>query len=351
MIGFDIFSGVGGMSLGASMAGIDVKIALEKDEYAAETYRHNHKKTEMLNYDIQNLREIPPLLKKKKDNTILFGGPPCQGFSCSNQRTRNKRNEKNWLFKEFVRIADLWQPDWFVLENVSGILHTEKGFFLEQILDEFHKIGYTLSYALLNAADFGIPQKRERFFLVGSKHGITFKFPQKKKPKIVSVKEAIDDLPALSNGANFYELEYKTEAISDYAKNLRKKHKYSLCNYVTKNSDLVVKRYKHIPQGGNWEHIPKRLMLNYKDRSRCHNGIYFRLDENEPSSVIGNYRKNMLVHPTEDRGLSVREAARLQSFPDGFVFCGGVGFQQQQVGNAVPPLLAKAIFNQICGYR
>jgi DNA (cytosine-5)-methyltransferase 1 len=305
----------------------------------------------MLNEDIRNLREIPSLLKKTKETTILFGGPPCQGFSYSNQRTRNRNNEKNWLFKEFVRVTNLWQPDWFVLENVSGILHTEKGFFLEQILNEFHKIGYTLNHALLNAAEFGVPQKRERFFLVGSKHGIVFKFPQKEKPKTVSVKDAIGDLPVLNNGANFYELEYKTEAISAYAKKLRGKHKYSLCNYVTRNSNLVVKRYKHIPQGGNWEYIPKRLMSNYKDCSRCHDGIYFRLDENKPSSVIGNYRKNMLVHPTENRGLSVREAARLQSFPDRFVFRGSVGFQQQHVGNAVPPLLAEAVFSQICRYR
>jgi DNA (cytosine-5)-methyltransferase 1 len=347
MIGFDIFSGVGGMSLGASMASIDVKIALEKDKYAAETFLYNHKNIEMLNEDIQNLKEIPSLLKKTKDATILFGGPPCQGFSYSNQRTRNKSNEKNWLFREFVRVTNLWQPDWFVLENVSGILHTEKGFFLEQILNEFRKIGYTLNYELLNAVDFGVPQKRERFFLVGSRHGITFKFPQKESTSVVSVKDAIGDLPVLGNGANFDKLEYKTEVTSNYAKNLRKKRKYSLCNYVTKNSNLVIERYEHIPQGGNWENIPKRLMSNYKDSSRCHDGIYFRLDENKPSSVIGNYRKNMLIHPTEDRGLSVREAARLQSFPDSYVFKGGIGFQQQQVGNAVPPLLAKRVFKKI----
>jgi len=351
MVGFDIFSGAGGMSLGASSAGIDVKYALEKDKYAAETFLYNHKDVQMLNEDIKKICEIPPLLKKTKDTTILFGGPPCQGFSYSNQRTRNKNNEKNWLFKEFVRITNLWQPDWFVLENVSGILHTEKGFFLEQILNEFHKIGYTLNYMLLNAVDFGVPQNRERFFLVGSKHGITFKFPNKTNNTPVYVKDAICDLPVLDNGANFYKLNYKTEIASAYAKKLRNKRKYSLCNYVTKNSDLVIERYKHIPQGGNWENIPKRLMSNYKDCSRCHNGIYFRLDENKPSSVIGNYRKNMLIHPTENRGLSVREAARLQSFPDWFVFTGNVGFQQQQVGNAVPPLLAKAIFKQICRYR
>jgi DNA (cytosine-5)-methyltransferase 1 len=349
MIGVDIFSGVGGMSLGASMAGIDVKFAVEKDKYAAETFLANHRSVVMFNDDIQNLKEIP--VKKTKDATVLFGGPPCQGFSYSNQRTRNKNNEKNWLFKEFARITKLYQPDWFVLENVSGILHTEKGFFLEQILDEFHKIGYTLNYKMFNAVDFGVPQKRERFFLVGSKRGITFAFPEVKKQQKVTVKDAISDLPILCNGAAFHALEYKSEANSKYAKRLRGKSLFSLCNHVTKNSDLVIKRYSYIPQGGNWENIPEQLMSNYKDHSRCHDGIYYRLREDQPSVVIGNYRKNMLIHPTENRGLSVREAARIQSFPDWFVFKGTVGFQQQQVGNAVPPLLAKAIFSQIVNYQ
>jgi DNA (cytosine-5)-methyltransferase 1 len=349
MIGIDIFSGVGGMSLGATMAGIDVKIAIENDRHTAETFLTNHEGVAMINDDIQNFQNIP--LKKSRDTTILFGGPPCQGFSYSNQKTRNKSNSKNWLFKEFVRVTELWQPDWFVLENVSGILHTEKGFFLEQILNDFHRIGYTLSYKLCNAADFGVPQKRMRFFLVGSKHDVMFQFPEANLQTLVTVKEAIDDLPKLANGANFDQLKYKTEATSIYANTLRGSSKYSLCNHVTKNSNLVIERYKHIPQGGNWENIPSHLMSNYKDHSRCHDGIYFRLKENEPSVVIGNYRKNMLIHPTEDRGLSVREAARLQSFPDWFVFKGSVGFQQQQVGNAVPPLLAKAIFNKICSYH
>ncbi|MDR1896189.1 MAG: DNA cytosine methyltransferase [Prevotellaceae bacterium] len=349
MIGVDIFSGVGGMSLGASMAGVNVKFAVEKDKYAADTFLANHRGVVMFNEDIQNLHEIP--IKTSKDTTILFGGPPCQGFSYSNQRTRNKNNAKNWLFKEFARITKLWNPDWFVLENVSGILHTEKGFFLEQILDNFHKEGYTLNYKLCNATDFGVPQKRVRFFLVGSKHGIKFQFPEVTESNIITVKDAISDLPSLCNGADFYSLEYKTKPNSVYAKQLRGNSKTSLCNYVTRNSNLVVERYKHIPQGGNWENIPNNLMSNYKDHSRCHDGIYLRLKEDKPSSVIGNYRKNMLIHPTEDRGLSVREAARLQSFPDNFVFVGSVGFQQQQVGNAVPPLLSKAIFSQICSYQ
>lgn len=349
MIGVDLFSGVGGMSLGAIMAGIDVKFAIDNDRYAVETFLANHTGITMMNDNIQNLHKIP--LEKTTEATVLFGGPPCQGFSYSNQRTRNKANEKNWLFKEFVRITKLWQPDWFVLENVSGILHTEKGFFLERIMNEFQEIGYTLSYRLCNAIDFGIPQKRVRFFLVGSRHGITFEFPNSPKQRIVTVKDAISDLPSLCNGADFHSLEYKTKPNSAYAKQLRGNSSRSICNYVTRNSDIVIERYKHIHQGGNWRNIPHHLMSNYKDSSRCHDGIYLRLKENEPSVVIGNYRKNMLIHPTENRGLSVREAARLQSFPDWFIFKGSVGFQQQQVGNAVPPILAKAIFEQLLNYR
>lgn len=121
-------------------------------------------------------------------------------------------------------------------------------------------------------------------------------------------------------------------------------------NLVTKSSPEIIKRYRYVPQGGNWQNIPENLMNNYKDTTRCHTGIYHRLKEDEPSVVLGNFRKNMLIHPQQDRGLSVREAARLQSFPDWYEFVGSIGFQQQQVGNAVPPLLAKAVFTAIKEY-
>ena len=109
----------------------------------------------------------------------------------------------------------------------------------------------------------------------------------------------------------------------------------------------MIERYNHITKGGHWEDIPDRLMKTYADKTKCHTGIYHRLDEKKPSIVIGNFRKNMLIHPRQDRGLSVREAARLQSFPDQYEFKGSIGFQQQQVGNAVPPLLAKAVFQSV----
>lgn len=351
MIGVDLFSGAGGLSLGAEMAGVNIKYAVEYDTYAADTYAYNHTNTPIFRQDIRLLSELPSFLSDRYESKILMGGPPCQGFSLSNLKTRNKENENNWLFKEFVRITKLWMPDWIVLENVSGILKTENGFFWEQIVKEFEEIGYTVSFKLLCATDFGIPQKRQRVFLIGSLHGILYEFPEVKQDhSVVTVADAISDLPSLHNGDNFYKLEYKSCSISEYAKLLRGNSTFSTNNFVTKNTQQTIERYRHIPQGGNWENIPKELMMNYKDYTRCHTGIYHRLEANKPSTVIGNYRKNMLIHPWEDRGLSVREAARLQSFPDFFEFQGSIGFQQQQVGNAVPPLLAKAVFEKLLSY-
>lgn len=351
MIGIDLFSGAGGLSLGAQLAGIKIKMAVEKDKAAALTYANNHHDVLMLNDDICKMDHIPESLNVINEQRIIIGGPPCQGFSLSNVRTRNKENAKNWLFKEFLRVTELWLPDWFVLENVSGILKTSNGFFWQKIKQSFSALGYTLSENILCSYDFGIPQKRNRVFLVGNLHGIQYEFPSpNNKTKQTTVADALSDLPILISGASFDCLPYKCDAHSEYAIQLRGNSLYSYNNLVSANSTLILERYKHIPQGGNWENIPEELMSNYKDFSRCHTGIYHRLSMDEPSSVIGNYRKNMLIHPLEDRGLSVREAARIQSFPDNFIFHGTIGQQQQQVGNAVPPMLAKVVFEQLLSY-
>jgi len=344
MIGIELFSGVGGLALGAHWAGIKTKIAVENDFYATQTYAKNLTDTTVVIDDIKNIKEFK--IEKKKSK-ILFGGPPCQGYSSSNQKTRTINNPKNWLFKEFLRCTELIMPDWVVLENVKGFAELKKGIFLKEILRSLNKIGYTVNYKILNALDFGVPQKRERIFIVASLHGIAFDFPTSLNNKPVTVKEAISDLPLLSNGTSEYKLNYRTKSTSEYQTLMKGKKKKVLNNYVTRNSELVISRYKYIPQGGNWKNIPSELMSNYKDHNRCHHGIYRRLSDDKPSSVIGNYRKNMLIHPTQDRGLSVREAARLQSFPDWFEFMGPLMYQQQHVGNAVPPLLSKAVFNKI----
>jgi DNA (cytosine-5)-methyltransferase 1 len=345
MIGLEVFSGVGGMSLGASMAGIDVKMAIEIDPYAVQTYRHNHKNTQVLQSDIRAIKK-QHLPTKTKSPSILFGGPPCQGFSRSNLRTRSIHNPNNWLYYEFVRIAKLWKPDWVVLENVQGLENTENGLFLEEILSNLDDAGYKCNYKVLNAMHFGVPQNRERLFIVGNLTGESFAFPKGSaaKKNIVTVSHAISDLPILENGTKAEELPYHSDRCSNYAKMLRGRKSKCKNHLVSTNTPLVLKRYKHIPQGGNWANIPQHLMDTYADATRCHTGIYHRLNNNKPAVVIGNYRKNMLIHPTQDRGLSVREAARLQSFPDFFEFKGNLGNQQQHVGNAVPPFLAHAVF-------
>jgi len=348
MVGIDIFSGCGGMTTGATLAGIQVKYAVELDRNAALTYSENHSTSSMFNIDIRKFRtEI--LTLPKRQPLILFGGPPCQGFSQSNQKTRNKQNENNWLFQEFIRVSKELRPDWIVFENVGGFSESLEGFFFDETLNSFKKMGYETSPFLLDASNYNVPQNRKRVFIVCSLDGIKIKEPQKLTNKI-NVGEALFDLPEIDNGAKFTELPYSKKAHSTYAKTMRRGLKKSTNHFVTQNSEEIIERYKHVPQGGNWKNIPIKLMQNYKDVTRCHSGIYHRLDESRPSVVIGNYRKNMLIHPKENRGLSVREAARLQSFSDDYIFKGGLVDQQQQVGNAVPPHLARAIFSEIVNH-
>lgn len=337
----DIFSGAGGMSTGAIMSGIEVAVAVEYDKHAAETFKENHPSAEII---INDIREVK-LDKKYKNQFILFGGPPCQGFSTSNTKTRNNENKNNSLFYEYIRQVKELTPEWFVFENVEGITSFEKGTVISKLEKEFSLIGYNTKWKVLTASDYGVPQNRNRFFMIGNRLNIDFTFPEKHKKK-VTVKDAIEDLPTLNNGDLIEYAEYKNNT-NTYSQLMRGRLKKVSQNYVSKNKDYVLERYKHIKPGENWKAIPAKLMSNYKDTSNCHSGIYKRLNPNEPSVVIANYRKNMLIHPYENRGLSVREAARIQSFPDKFIFKGNLSFQQQQIGNAVPPLLAKAIFKQI----
>jgi DNA (cytosine-5)-methyltransferase 1 len=345
VLGIDLFCGAGGMSVGAEMSGVKVKFAVETDPYAAVTFRHNHPETTLIHKNIKDVEAKVCIKLDRDEPSVLFGGPPCQGFSTSNQKNRNTDNPNNWLFQEYFRIVQETTPDWVVFENVKGLIETESGYFLDEVLRGFKDKGYTTSSFILNSADYGVPQKRNRLFIIGSLHGINISPPQKNAGRPITVGEAFKDLPDLINGDTRDVAKYSSPAQSLYAESLRRDGLECWNNIVTNNAPYIIERYRHIPEGGNWENIPKKLMANYKDASRCHTGIYRRLKSDEPSVVIGNFRKNMLIHPWQDRGLSVREAARLQSFPDAFKFFGSIGFQQQQVGNAVPPLLAKTVFD------
>jgi DNA (cytosine-5)-methyltransferase 1 len=345
MHGIDLFAGAGGLSLGAKLAGIDVRFAFEKDAAACATYRKNHTNTECISYDLS--KRLPNLPQMAGRKLILFGGPPCQGFSTSNQKTRNSKNENNWLFKKFFRFVHSLSPRYFVLENVGGILQTEGGLFVTQIKKIADQLGYQTTILDLDAQHFGIPQRRRRVFIIGHKSNLRFDLKPFESIRVVTVRQAISDLPHLKVGSMDASLGYRGKSPSLYATSLRRNLTECDGHVVSQNASHVVERYKHVPEGGNWESIPKHMMTSYADASRCHTGIYRRLEWDKPSIVIGNFRKNMLIHPSENRGLSVREAARLQSFPDSYCFQGSIGKQQQQVGNAVPPLLAYAVFKSL----
>lgn len=347
MLGIDLFSGAGGMSVGATMAGVHVSHAVELDLHAAATFQLNHPETTLIQSDIRAITAEDFTQSQKRRPIVVFGGPPCQGFSISNQKNRDRQNSNNWLYTEYLRLVEEIQPDWIIFENVKGIIETEHGFFLDAILSGFREKGYTTSHFVLNSANFGVPQKRNRLFIIGSLHGITLSPPVALETPFISVKSAISDLPDLNNGDTPDLSPYADCPPSAYAQLMRGSLTECHNNIVTHNAPHIIQRYKHVPQGGNWANIPPSLMDNYTDVSRCHTGIYKRLRDDQPSVVIGNFRKNMLIHPWKDRGLSVREAARLQSIPDWFRFTGSIGFQQQQVGNLVPPLLAKAVFELI----
>jgi DNA (cytosine-5)-methyltransferase 1 len=341
MWGIDLFSGAGGMSVGAQWAGVDIAVAVEADQNAAATYALNHPKVKIIGRDIRSIENFSEI--RPPGECVLFGGPPCQGFSTSNQRTRGTANVNNWLFEEFLRAVKQTSPDWVIFENVGGMVVTEDAIFLRHVMNGLEALGYKVTKDVVNAANFGVAQRRSRLFIIGSKCGHE-NLPIATVDTPTTVRQAISDLPELENGANIEEARYKCLPPSEYAAGLRGSRQTTFNHCVSKNAENVIARYPHIPEGGNWQDIPADLMGNYRDRTRCHTGIYRRLKWDEPSVVIGNFRKNMLVHPSQNRGLSVREAARLQSFPDWYRFIGSIGFQQQQVGNAVPPLLAKAVF-------
>ena len=349
-LGVDIFSGAGGLSLGAVMAGLDIRFAVEKDRSAADTYIYNHPDTTMLCGDIHDIN--PQEHVNEDDHVfIVFGGPPCQGFSLSNTKTRNNENENNHLFTEFVRFVRDLNPEWFLFENVEGFVHFENGETLRAVEQCFRNLGYDVEPNVLVASDYGVPQHRNRFIMVGNRVGVHFEFPQRLET-VYTVDDAISDLPVLTNGQMDDVLPYRKsyDEIGPYAQQMRAHSDMSRQNYVSRNADYVIERYQFIKQGENWRSIPDSLMRNYANKNNCHSGIYKRLKADKPSVVISNYRKNMLIHPYQNRGLSVREAARLQSFPDDFIFKGSIMHIQQQIGNAVPPLLAKAVFEKILSY-
>ena len=371
----DIFCGPGGLSLGFALAEFDIVYSMDINPDALDTIRSNHAKIHKAkgegNYHCAEAKDIRAVESdeilqafKAKNFRIqgIIGGPPCRGFSSANTKTRNPENPYNSLYKDYIRLVKGLQPDFFMFENVIGLLSMAKGEIIEDIKRKLGgELGYIMDMAVLDASDYGVPQTRKRVIIIGVKpeklkpeYNGKIKFPEKTVDEAVTVQEALFDLPAAESGCLQDVYEYpETEHLSSYACQMRKTPLFGIASSqvlnhnITRSTDIVLERYKHIKQGENWESIPDHLLKNYKDKNRCHSGIYRRLKEDEPSLTINNVRKSMFIHPRQHRGLSVREAARLQSFPDWYEFKGVRDSQYQQVADAVPPLMAKAIAEQI----
>lgn len=316
----DLFAGAGGMSLGFDNAGFKNLLAVEFNKDFAETYKKNFPRHNLIVDDIKNVTEqqIYDIIKNKKVDVII-GGPPCQGFSIAGNIGRNFiDDDRNRLFKEFVRFVKIIKPRVFVLENVAAMERHNKGKTIKEIVSSFKEIGYDIKYKVLNAVNYGVPQERRRIFIVGTLGENNFEYPQEIN-KTVTVKDAIDDLPKLENG--------ETSEIPNHT--------------AMKHSAQMLEKMSYVSDGGNRNDIPESLRPKSGDSRK-----YIRYNSKKPSfCVTGDMRK--IFHYSQNRALTCRELARLQTFPDSFVFLGNTGKVQQQIGNAVPVLLASKIALQV----
>ncbi len=366
----DLFSGPGGLSRGFEDARnhnfrFKTIVANDINEYAGETYKENHKGTEFILGSIseeETKKKIISAVKKitgKSTVDLVIGGPPCKGFSLANKMTRDMGNPMNHLMFHFFEMVKRLDPAAFVMENVPGIIAMENGDIIRDLIEQFKRLGYkNANYMFLNAADYGAPQMRKRAFIVGSKSEIPIEVPVKthgtkddlkKDPSLlpyVSLIDAIDDLPAIRTGSITSSNDNYLPKSNPFQAEMRKKSDKVKDHVITKNTPLVIERIKTVPPGGNWEDIPRKLMQvdgKYSGIEKAHSMIYKRLLKKEPAITITNFRKGMIIHPTQNRLFSVREAARIQTFPDDYVFKGGLSAKQQQVADAVPVMLAKKV--------
>lgn len=383
----DLFAGAGGFGLGFKLSNkFKLICSLEVDNWAVETLTANNDDGHKIIHDniqhFQTAEEILAACPSKPD--VIIGGPPCQGFSVAGP-AKDPKDPRNSLFRNFIQWVTVLEPKVFVMENVRGLL-TRKNEVGEKVIEiikaDFRSLGYTVTVWELNAANYGVPQNRERIFIVGNKLGIemseppiTHYLPTEKKllngnartlKPAVNVQKAIDDLPKLRAGEGFEEIEFTTKPTSDFQK-LSRGDTSTLFNHVTMNhTKRIVERYEQILSGVTLDKIPEELQV----RKRNGNGEISNSEYNSnyrhlkpemvaytiPASFYSNF-----VHPKQPRNITAREAARLQSFPDNYVFKGkrtqissslltqqgkeNEDFlsQYNQIGNAVPPLLGKEI--------
>lgn len=388
LLAIDLFCGAGGLSEGLTQAGFQVNFANDINATYTETYKHNHPETYVYTKDIRDLTndQVIDLCKVEPGRLdLLAGGPPCQGFSI-NAPIRTMNDERNHLFQEFLRVAEVLKPKFILIENVTGIVSLEKGAVVKAIYHYLNKLGYKVNHMILFAAHYGVPQMRWRTFFIATRlvngqcsfpypthfatgianftggKDLCFKLESREclfTPSLLdqtTVWDAISDLPVISNGEGADEMEHDSPPSTLYQQEMRKDSIMLYNHKAPSLGKINLERLKHIPQGGSWRDIPYDLLPAGLQRARRsdHTKRYGRLALNGLCSTIltkCDPHWGSFFHPTQERTLTVREAARIQSFPDRFRFLGSLTEQYEQVGNAVPPLVAKsigtAIANQI----
>jgi DNA (cytosine-5)-methyltransferase 1 len=318
----DLFCGAGGFSVGLDQAGFENIFSIEYDSSIAQTYRFNFPSHNLIQADISKVTD-EQLIDASCGIPIdvVVGGPPCQGFSMAGSPGRTFVDDpRNYLFKEFVRVIHVLKPKVFIFENVAKIATHRKGNTVREIASSFHAEGYKIVSSILNASDYGVPQDRRRFIMVGVRSDIDriFSFPPVEEKK-VTVSQAIGDLPPLKSG--------ESSEIPNHN--------------AMKHSEQMLLKMSFVSDGGDRSEIPEDLRPISGDARK-----YIRYASDKPSvCVTGDMRK--IFHYNQNRALTSRELARLQTFPDDFIFKGDSIGVQQQIGNAVPPLLAKKLALQV----
>lgn len=332
-IAIDLFAGAGGLSLGLRESGFLVAAALDNDPVAAKTYRANlgdHMECASIE-DVSASELMERAGVRRGECALLTGGPPCQGFSL--QRRGSREDARNKLVLQFVRMVEEVRPRLFLMENVGGLLTKHGRPFLEEFGRRAAQLNYVIHLELIDAADYGVPQRRRRAILVGERIGESapvFKFPLPAGLAPRTVRDAIGDLPSPPQDGSSH---------LAYANHYRER----------RLSALNIERIKHVPQGGGREDLPERLQLacHRNNSGHRHLDVYGRLAWDAPSVTLtarfDSFTRGRFAHPIEHRSITIREGARIQTFPDSFVFLGNREEQARQVGNAVPPLLARSL--------
>ena len=343
----DLFSGAGGFSYGMEKnPHFTTEVALDFNAKALDTFKHNMPATETVVGDItsEEIKNKIIGLSRERGVNMIVGGPPCQGFSLKGKKL-GLADPRNYLFREYLNIVKILQPEVFVIENVKALLSTSAGWFRNQIVEEVSAMGYSVEYGVLTASDFGVPQARQRaIFICSRTKSIPLPNPTCDAP--TTVRDAISDLSYLNSAEGSFEQPYTTEAQSEYQR-LMREGSHALFNHKASNHDeIAIRKLKLIPPECGKEHLPAEL----KGKQQF-SGTWGRLKWDDVSPTIdtrfdasSNGTNN---HPYLHRAITPREAARLQSFDDRFVFIGSKVYIRQQIGNAVPPLMAKAIADQI----